>query len=128
MNNPYNSRQFNNMNPYQQKSTDGFAITSMVLGILAVLSCYFGIILGTIAVIFGHVSLSKMKKNPGLQGKGMAIAGLVCGYIGILVTIGFGALVYSTKDTFTEAIEMQLQEQMEAELQKQEEGIVNPVE
>ena len=117
------------MNPYQQKSTDGFAITSMVLGILAVLSCYFGIILGTIAVIFGHVSLSKMKKNPGLQGKGMAIAGLVCGYVGILVTIGFGALVYSNKDTFTDAIEMQqqLQEQMEAESRKQE-GIVNPVE
>ena len=58
--------------------TDGLAVASMVLGILWV----FG--LGSIlAVIFGHVSLRNVKRDPLLRGKGMAIAGLVLGYIGV---------------------------------------------
>lgn len=55
------------------------AIASMVLGILW---CYW---VGSIlAVIFGHISLGQIKRGNGaITGKGMAIAGLVLGYIGI---------------------------------------------
>jgi len=50
-----------------------------VLGILWV--CWVGSIL---AVIFGHISLSTMKRSMGrLAGRGMAIAGLVLGYVGV---------------------------------------------
>jgi hypothetical protein len=61
--------------------TNGLAIASMVLGILWVY--WLGSIL---AVIFGHVALSQIKRqNQG--GRGMAIAGLVLGYIGIAVLV-----------------------------------------
>jgi hypothetical protein len=58
--------------------TSGLAIASMVLGILWLY--WIGSIL---AVIFGHIAISQAKKDPTLRGKGMAIAGLVLGYIGV---------------------------------------------
>ena len=58
--------------------TSGLAIASMVLGIVWVY--WIGSIL---AVIFGHVSLSQISKDETLRGKGMAIAGLVLGYVGV---------------------------------------------
>ena len=81
------------MHPNQAPKTDGFAITSMVLGIIAVITCFYGIILAILAVIFGHLSLGKIKRNPTLGGKGMAIAGLVCGYIAIVISIISGIML-----------------------------------
>lgn len=64
--------------PYQpQRRVDGLAIASMVLGIVWV--WWVGSIL---AVIFGHVALRRISRE-GKSGRGMAIAGLVLGYIGI---------------------------------------------
>lgn len=64
----------------------GFAITSMVLGIVAlVTSCcipYLPALLALLGVIFAGVSLSGKK-----AGKGMAIAGLVCSIISLVPTI-----------------------------------------
>lgn len=57
--------------------TNGLAIASMVLGILWLY--WIGSIL---AVIFGHIALSQHKRSQ-QGGKGMAIAGLVLGYIGV---------------------------------------------
>jgi hypothetical protein len=58
---------------------NGFAIASMVLGILWLY--WVGSIL---AVIFGHISLNQIKKSDGMQtGRGMAIAGVVLGWIGV---------------------------------------------
>jgi hypothetical protein len=58
--------------------TSGLAIASMVLGILWLY--WIGSIL---AVIFGHIAISQAGKDPTVRGKGMAIAGLVLGYIGV---------------------------------------------
>src|SRR5205823_14978879 len=59
--------------------TSGLAIASMVLGIVWVF--WVGSLL---AVIFGHVALSQIKRSVGtLGGRGMAIAGLVLGYLGL---------------------------------------------
>jgi hypothetical protein len=60
-------------------STNGLAIASMVLGIVWVLG------LGSVlAVIFGFVSRKQIRESGGRQtGDGMAIAGLVLGFIGI---------------------------------------------
>ena len=54
----------------------------MVLGILWIF--YIGSIL---AVIFGHIAISQTGKDPTLRGRGMAIAGLVLGYIGIGILV-----------------------------------------
>ena len=66
-----------------QATTNGFAITSMVLGILWL----YG--LGSLlAVVFGHVALSQIKQAKGWQrGRGMAIAGLALGYAGLAVVV-----------------------------------------
>jgi hypothetical protein len=65
--------------PVQQRGTNGLAIASLVLGIVWV--WWLGSIL---AVIFGHVSLSQIRRSNGTQGgRGLAIAGLVLGWVGI---------------------------------------------
>ena len=59
----------------------------LVLGIVWIF--WLGSIL---AVIFGHVALSQIKRSMGaLTGRGMAIAGLVLGYLGIATLVGFVA-------------------------------------
>lgn len=82
-----------NVNMQMQPQKSGLAIASMVLGIIGlVLSCcvpYVPILLGLLAVILGGVSLAKKQ-----GGKGMAIAGLICGIITLIpaiILIVFGA-------------------------------------
>jgi uncharacterized membrane protein len=62
-------------------TTEPLAIWSFVLGLLSLVCC--GFILGIPAVICGHLALSKFQKEPQLQGKGLATAGLIIGYIAI---------------------------------------------
>tara|TARA_B110000003_G_scaffold148136_1_gene149151 strand:- start:15732 stop:16421 length:690 start_codon:yes stop_codon:yes gene_type:complete len=66
--------------------TNGLAIASMICGILSLVFFCFcgGLFLGIPAVICGHLSLNQLNA-PGnsQQGRGMAIAGLICGYLGI---------------------------------------------
>jgi dienelactone hydrolase len=83
--------------PLQSPSSSGAAITSLVLGILSVAVCLLP--LGPIAVVFGHVGLSKIAKSRGqLTGRGMAIAGLVTGYLATVVLAGYaGLLIYGIK-------------------------------
>ncbi len=69
--------------PAQSGGTNGLAVTSLILGILWV--CWLGSVL---AVIFGHVALSQIKKSGNVQGgKGLAVAGLVLGYLGVVTLI-----------------------------------------
>lgn len=71
--------------------TSGFAIASMVLGIVWIY--WVGSVL---AIIFGHIALSQIRKNPNLRGRGMAIAGVVLGYVGMAVfALGMLALAAS---------------------------------
>ena len=61
--------------------TSGKAVASLILGLLS-----FFFVFAILAIVFGHIALSEIKKNAGrLQGRGMAIAGLVLGYLGIAV-------------------------------------------
>ena len=75
--------------PAQPPHASGLGIAGMVLGIVGVVcsvsGCFFwlGIILGIIGVVLSAIG---MKKSP--QGKkGMAIAGVVCSVIAIIVAI-----------------------------------------
>ncbi|MFL5688444.1 MAG: DUF4190 domain-containing protein, partial [Chloroflexota bacterium] len=62
-----------------RRSTNGMAIASMVLGIVWV--CGIGSIL---ALIFGYIARRQIRDSMGAQGgDGMAIAGIVLGWIGV---------------------------------------------
>lgn len=78
-----------------QQPTSGMAVASMVLGIVGVTVGWF--LLGIpafLAIIFGHIALTEIKKGA-KSGKGMAVAGLVLGYIvGSIVVIGILAVAY----------------------------------
>jgi len=64
---------------YQPARTSGMAVASLVLGLLWV--CGLGSLL---AVVFGHFALSEIAKSQGqMTGRGMAIAGLILGYLGL---------------------------------------------
>jgi len=64
--------------PIPQPEISGLAIASLVLGILS----FLGGITAIPAVVCGHLSLSCIKKAAGtIGGRGMAIAGLVLGYV-----------------------------------------------
>lgn len=82
----------NNYNGSGKGQGTGFGITSMVCGILSIVlicSVYVGAplltyvapLLGIIAIVFGIVQIVKN------ESKAMAIAGIVCGAIGILIFI-----------------------------------------
>ncbi len=112
--------------------TSGLAIASMVCGILAILSscAYVGILFGIPAVITGHMAM-KSFRNPqdSKGGKGMAIAGLICGYLGSLISLVLIVIVAfavnSSEGFIREAMDeaqRQQQEQIE-EMEQAEEQI-----
>jgi Domain of unknown function (DUF4190) len=72
--------------PYQgqtRPSTSGFAVASLVLG----LAFCTGIIGGILAVVFGNLALARIDASPATQkGRGLAIAGIVLGWIWITLT------------------------------------------
>lgn len=78
---------------FNETRTHGLAIASMVCGIVGLF--IFGIVLGILAIIFGAISIGKIKRSGGyLRGKGMAVAGLVLGIVGIaLLFVLLAALV-----------------------------------
>ncbi len=57
--------------------TSGLAIASLVLSIFSIVLGPLGCIPG---IICGHLAKSKMKKDPAVQGAGLAQAGLIVGY------------------------------------------------
>jgi predicted RNA-binding Zn-ribbon protein involved in translation (DUF1610 family) len=68
------------------QSYSGFAVTSMILGIIGIFIPCIGALLGILATIFGGVALGGMNRSQNSDGKGMAITGLV---LGILELIGW---------------------------------------
>lgn len=78
--------------PEAAGASNGFAVASLVLGIIGIpFSCT--IIVPILAAIFGGVALMQINSRASevQSGKGLAIAGLVCGIIGTVM----GALIYA---------------------------------
>lgn len=80
--------------PGQMPST-GLAVTSLVLGIVAIVSnCCCQLVggsLGIAAIITGFIALNKVKDGTG-GGRGMAMAGLICGIVAVVLGIGLFVL------------------------------------
>jgi type II secretory pathway pseudopilin PulG len=70
--------------PGPEAQTDSKAIWSLVCGILSI-TCFW-ILTGIPAIILGHLSRSSIRNSMGrLKGEGMALAGLILGYISVLL-------------------------------------------
>lgn len=87
----------------ENHTTSGMAVASFVLGIFSFLIGwipFIGQIPSILAVVFGFVGLSNIKKSKSLGGKGLAISGIILGafwlVLGILlISIGIGLGVIS---------------------------------
>jgi predicted Zn finger-like uncharacterized protein len=72
--------------PTAQPKTPAGAIWSLVLGILGLIC--FGPLTAIPAVVCGHIALGRIKRAGGeLTGNGMALAGLITGYVGIALML-----------------------------------------
>jgi hypothetical protein len=86
--------------------SNGMAIAALVLGIVAVVlffTCGLGIFAGVLALVFGFLGLGRSKASG--QGKGMSLAGLVLGAIGIIGGILFIVLVFFVGDTVSDNVD-----------------------
>ena len=71
-------------------TNNGYAVASLVLGIIGVVLFCIPIIVPGLALIFGTIALRQANKteSPG-NSRGMAIAGIILGVIGLLVSTGW---------------------------------------
>ena len=106
-----------------QKQSQGLAIGSMVCGILAFIGCcawYLAGPLGLVAVILGHIAISKIKSNPAANGgKGMARTGLILGYVGLIASVilaGFTIWFMTLSPAEKEKLLQQLPEEQRREI------------
>jgi hypothetical protein len=63
--------------PVYPARTNGLAITALIMGILGFLTCG---VTSVLAIIFGHMGSAQIKRT-GENGQGMALAGIILGWI-----------------------------------------------
>lgn len=92
-----------NQPQFAPEKNNTFAIVSLVLGVLSLGFLLFSAIPG---VIYGHLALSRVKRDPETySGRGMAITGLIISYLFILLSlliIGFYLYLFLYVDGFAE--------------------------
>ena len=77
---------------YPVATTNGFAIASLVLGIVGLTG--FPFIPSLLALIFGYKGKHEIDASGGVQqGRGLAVAGIVLGWIGTIFIIVIGLLL-----------------------------------
>lgn len=76
------------MNEQAPPKTSSLAVWSLILGILSIFLFCLPLVMAIPAVICGHTALSRIKRSGGMMtGDGLAIGGLVTGYIGIAMAV-----------------------------------------
>ena len=74
--------------PQYGAPTDGMAIAALICGIASFVAC--GPVTGIAAIILGTMSRNKIDQSGGaVGGRGMATAGLVLGWISVVITVLF---------------------------------------
>jgi hypothetical protein len=69
---------------YPAIKTNGLAIASLICGVIQFI--FLGILASIPAIILGHLARRQIRQT-GERGAGMAMAGLVLGYIGVALTV-----------------------------------------
>ena len=54
---------------------------------MAIAALVLGVVIGPLAIPFGHVARSRIRRT-GEQGDGMALAGLILGYLSLAAIVG----------------------------------------
>jgi hypothetical protein len=79
--------------PYAVTKTNGYAIASLVLGILGLCCC----VLGLIGLIFGYIGKGQIERSGGAEtGSGLAVAGIVLGWISVAGVIVWILILITT--------------------------------
>jgi len=87
---PSNNGQYYQQQPQPVQGTNALAISSLVCGIIGWI---IPILFALLAIIFGHVARSQIKRN-GQGGAGLALAGLILGYIQfVIMSLGILAAI-----------------------------------
>lgn len=68
-----------------QRKTEQLAVLSLIFSILGMCGfcCGFFLIAAVGGIVCGHVALTRIKANPELEGHGLAMAGLIIGYVAV---------------------------------------------
>ena len=78
--------------PYGQRppKKNGIGVAALVLGVLSILGGFFvaGAVLGIVAIILGVVGMQRANRGEA-DNKGMAVAGLITGIIGVIISALF---------------------------------------
>src|SRR5262249_15402895 len=76
---------------YPPRRTNGLAITALILGLVPILFWPLALFLGIAAVITGHIARRQVRRATSEgrdeQGAGMALGGLILGYVWIVLSI-----------------------------------------
>ncbi|MHC5114720.1 MAG: DUF4190 domain-containing protein [Planctomycetota bacterium] len=79
------------------EATPGVAIASMVVGISGLLLIFvcgaLALPAPIVAVVLGHMAYARFARQPALPGKGMALTGLITGYIALGLMLVFAAVM-----------------------------------
>ena len=87
----------------------GLATASLVLGILSLVLCIIGPLFGIPAVICGHKAMGLIKRSGGaLDGHGLALGGLITGYISLAMIPIIGLLAAIAVPNFVKAQQTEL--------------------
>jgi Na+/proline symporter len=73
-----------------QRAGNGKATAALVLGIASILLCWLSfldIVPVVLAIVFGSLGRAQANRDPRAGGKGMALAGLICGVVGAVLAI-----------------------------------------
>ncbi|HEX2142965.1 MAG TPA: hypothetical protein VHG10_00505, partial [Glycomyces sp.] len=96
-----------NQQPMPVKQGNGFGVTALVLGIIAIAGAWIPVvnvvsmILGALALIFGIVALAVAGKRGG-KGKGTGATGLVLGILAIAGAIIMNVVVFNAANDYVE--------------------------
>jgi len=88
--------------PVPQQQGNGLGVAGFVTGLVGLVLCWvpwFGMLLGLVGIVLSGIGIAQGKKK-GVS-IGLAIAGLVCGILAVLVWIVLLAFVVSVASSFS---------------------------
>lgn len=104
------------------KKTNGLAIASMIIGIISILGAFFFILPPILSIVFGHIALGQIKRDQNQDGGGMAIAGLILGYLCLIIGIIMISIMFFAVSQVNEHSK-QFHEELQRAQQSKEEQI-----